>query len=62
MLLQPAVGRVLDLRWTGAVQGGARAYEASAFRSGFGLMLAWLAVSLVAIAFTRETYCRQASR
>ncbi len=59
MILQPSVGWMLDRAWTGTVQGGARVYEVSAYRAGFGLMMAWLALSLVLVLFTRETYCRQ---
>lgn len=58
MILQPSVGWVLDRMWTGAVQGGARVYDVSAYRAGFGLMMGWVVLSLVAILFTRETYCR----
>jgi sugar phosphate permease len=59
LVLQPSVGWVLDRFWGGAVQGGARVYEVSAYRAGFVLMLAWLALSLLAVLFTRETRCRQ---
>lgn len=59
MILQPAVGWVLDRLWDGTVSGGARAYALSAYRAGFGLMMAWLVASLVAILLTRETHCRQ---
>jgi len=31
-----------------------------AYRAAFGMMLAWSALSIVLLAFTRETYCRQA--
>ena len=60
MLLQPAIGVLLDLNWSGAVsESGARIYDAAAYRVAFGLLLVWLAVSLVATLFTRETHCRQ---
>lgn len=58
MILQPSVGWVLDRTWSGAVQGGARAYELSGYRAGFALMMAWLVLSLALLPFTRETYCR----
>jgi len=59
MLMQPAVGWVLDRLWDGTTAGGARVYGFEAYRAGFSLMLAWLVVSLVLVGFTRETHCRQ---
>jgi sugar phosphate permease len=60
MLLQPAIGRVLDQRWSGEVVNGLRVYGADAFRSGFLLIIAWATITAVLIAFTTETHCRQA--
>ena len=59
MLMQPAVGWVLDRLWDGALADGARVYSFSAYRWGFALMLAWLIASVLAAAVTRETHCRQ---
>jgi len=59
MLLQPAVGWMLDLGWQGGLSDGVRLYGLEAYRNGFGLMLAWLTLSLLLILFTRETHCRQ---
>lgn len=59
LLLQPAVGLVLDLRAGGAAEAGARVHALSAWRAGFVPLMVWVAVSLVAILFTRETHCRQ---
>ncbi|MBE0616551.1 MAG: MFS transporter [Proteobacteria bacterium] len=59
MVLQPAVGWVLDSRWDGATQNGVRAYAWTAYRAGFALMLAWAVLALVLLLFTRETHCRQ---
>jgi hypothetical protein len=58
MFMQPLVGLVLDWRWTGSVAEGVRVYDFAAYQWGFALMLAWGAVSLALLAFTRETYCR----
>jgi MFS family permease len=58
MILQPAVGWLLDRHWQGAMAGGARLYELAAYQSGFLLLFAWAAVSLVLISLTRETHCR----
>jgi MFS family permease len=58
MLMQPLVGVMLDRHWHGTVAAGARIYDFAAYRWGFSLTLAWIVVSLVLVAFTRETYCR----
>lgn len=61
MLLQPAVGWVLDSRWQGTTEAGARIYEFAAYKAGFSLMLAWALVALICLALSRETHCRQMS-
>jgi MFS family permease len=59
MIMQPAVGWILDRRWAGAFAGGVRVYDFDAYRAGFTLMLVWLAAALVLLVFVRETHCRQ---
>lgn len=59
MVMQPAVGWMLDRYWDGSMEGGVRAYGFIAYRSGFSLMLGWLALAVVLTIFTRETNCRQ---
>lgn len=59
MIMQPAVGWVLDQRWTGTIANGVRIYDFGAYRAGFTLMLVWLAAALVLLVFVRETHCRQ---
>ena len=59
MIMQPAVGWVLDRRWTGTLANGVRVYDFDAYRAGFTLMLAWLAAALILLVFVRETHCRQ---
>jgi nitrate/nitrite transporter NarK len=59
MIMQPAVGWVLDRYWDGALAAGARVYSFEAFRAGFSLMLAWSVVAVILALFTRETRCRQ---
>jgi predicted MFS family arabinose efflux permease len=58
MVMQPAVGFMLDRHWTGAMAGGARLYDDAAYRWGFSLMLAWAVVALVVLARARETHCK----
>jgi MFS family permease len=59
LVMQPVVGLVLDLNWHGTVAAGMRYYEPEAWSRAFSLMFAWGALSAVALAFTRETHCRQ---
>ena len=59
MLLQPAVGWMLDRAWDGDTMDGVRIYSLEAYRDGFLLMLAWLALAMLLVLFTRETDCNQ---
>jgi MFS family permease len=59
MVLQPAVGWMLDLKWQGQMQAGVKIYGLHAYQAGFSMMLAWIALALVLLLFTRETRCRQ---
>lgn len=59
MILQPAIGWMLDRGWSGATDNGIRLYDLAGYRAGFALMLGWALLSLVLIAFARETYCKQ---
>jgi MFS family permease len=55
MILQPAVGWMLDFNWQGLTDQGIRVYGLSAYRAGFTLMISWAALSFVLLFFTRET-------
>ncbi|MDZ4164409.1 MAG: MFS transporter [Smithellaceae bacterium] len=59
MILQPAVGLILDLGWRGEMVGGVRIYGLAAYRQGFALMMLWSLLAFALIYFTRETHCRQ---
>ena len=59
MLLQPAVGWVLDQHWTGTLAKGARTYDAAAYQAGFSLIVGCIVISLMLISFLRETNCEQ---
>jgi MFS family permease len=61
MILQPAIGWLLDRHWTGATVRGVHVYDVHAYRLGFLLMIAWLLVATVLLSMTRETYCRQSA-
>ncbi len=58
MLLQPAIGWMLDRHWQGALADGIRVYGLEAYQAGFGLMIAWIALSAVLLIFTQDTYCK----
>ncbi|MCX7176434.1 MAG: MFS transporter [Proteobacteria bacterium] len=60
MLLQPAVGWVLDSHWPGTLVNGARTYDAAAYQAGFSLIFGTVVVSTILISFLRDTNCRQA--
>ena len=57
-ILQPAIGRVLDQRWAGAMSNGVRIYSVGAFQAGFAMIVAWSVLTCLLIACTRETRCR----
>jgi sugar phosphate permease len=59
MLMQPAVGWVLDRFWSGETLNGARIYSFDAYRAGFALLLFWLELAVVLALLTRETHARQ---
>ncbi len=54
MLLQPAVGWMLDRGWSGEMADGMKFFDLSAYQYGFSLMALWALVSFVLIVFTRE--------
>ncbi len=59
MLLQPAVGWMLDRKWQGQLHAGVKIYGPQAYQAGFSMMLAWIALALILLLFTRETRCSQ---
>jgi sugar phosphate permease len=58
MILQPAVGWMLDKNWHGELSGNVKSFSAGTYQQGFVLMLGWLALALLLILFTRETHAR----
>ena len=57
-LLQPGIGWMLDQKWSGALDKGTRIYSVEAFHYAFLLIVAWVIVTCLLAAFTRETYCK----
>jgi MFS family permease len=58
-ILQPAIGWVLDKEWSGKIVGGVHVYELHAYQLGLLLIVAWSALALVLLTFTKETYCER---
>ena len=61
MLLQPAIGWMLDRHWAGQLANGVRVYDTAAWQAGFSLICAFIVVSLILICLLRETHCQQSS-
>jgi len=59
MLLQPAIGWVLDRQWTGQLSGGTRVYDVHAFQVAFALILAWAIITCVLAGLMKDTRCNQ---
>ena len=61
MAMPPLIGALLDLRWTGMLSSGERAYDFAAFSMAFTLMIVWQLAGLVALTFARETHAKQSA-
>ena len=61
MILQPAIGWMLDRHWSGQIIRGVHVYSVQAYRLGFVLMIVWLLTATILLSLTRETYCRQSA-
>jgi MFS family permease len=60
-LYQPLLGWLLDLAWGGEMHAGARIYDAAAYRSAFGVLVAGSFIGLLCTLAMRETNCRQSA-
>lgn len=60
-LSEPFIGKMLDLGWKGDMLHGARIFPLADYRLSLSLLLLYLVIALVFLAFTKETYCRQLS-
>lgn len=58
-ILQPAIGWMLDARWTGQTLNGVRIYSLQAYQAAFSLMLAWSLLAVVLGGLAKETHCEQ---
>jgi MFS family permease len=57
-VLQPVVGWLLDLRWDGTMEAGARIYQAADYRFALVSLVVWSAMGFVLTFGLRETRCR----
>lgn len=55
MIMQPAVGWMLDKNWSGEINGVSKVFSLTAYQSGFFLMALWASLSFMLILLTRET-------
>ncbi len=59
MLLQPAVGWILDQRWNGALANGVRIYDAAAYRGAFTLMFVAMIVAAFVLTLAKDSHAKQ---
>ena len=59
MILQPAIGLVLDLRWDGLLENGIRIYDLNAYHMAFGVITGLSILGTLLITFATETNCQQ---
>lgn len=58
-IFQPLFGWLLDIHWSGAMDGSIRHYSVDDFQFAMWLFPCAILVALIATAFLRETYCRK---
>lgn len=58
MVMQPAVGVVLDKYWSGEMISNTRIYSLQTYQYAFALFFIWLCVSTLFISLSKETYCK----
>ena len=58
MILQPAIGLLLDLKWDGLLENGVRIYNISAYHTAFGSITGLSILGPLLIIFAQETFCR----
>lgn len=58
MVMQPAVGIVLDKYWVGEMVSNTRIYSLQTYQYAFSLFFIWLCISTLFISLSKETYCK----
>lgn len=59
MMLQPAIGVILDMRWNGVLEKGIRIYNLNAYHMAFAAIIGLSILGVLLITFAKETFCRQ---
>jgi len=59
MILQPAIGVVLDFKWDGLLENGIRVYDLNAYHMAFGVIIGLSILGTLLITFAKETFCQQ---
>jgi MFS family permease len=59
MILQPAIGLVLDFRWGGLLENGIRIYDLNAYHIAFVVIIGLSILGTLLISFADETFCQQ---
>ena len=58
-VMQPLIGWLLDVNWTGTIVDGARIYSANAYTTALSCLLLVNAVAFIGTLVLRETRCKQ---
>ncbi len=57
-IMQPVLGKILDYHWQGVLDNGVRIYNSAAYSAAFLWFFVSVALAVVMLFFTRESYCR----
>ncbi len=60
-VMQPLIGWLLDLQWSGQLTDGVRLYDADAYFNAFLVLLAANGLAFICCLLLKETYCRPAN-
>jgi MFS family permease len=55
-ILQPAVGRVLEMQWRGKIANGVHVYGLPEFHTAFLMVIGWCMLAIILLSLTTETY------
>jgi hypothetical protein len=58
-VMQPLIGWLLDMNWSGTMIDGARVYSENAYTIAFSSLLVVTAAACIGTIILRETRCRQ---
>lgn len=57
-IFQPAVGKLLDMQWSGTMVQGARIYSEYAYQVALSILPISILLAIIIMFFMRETYCK----